>query len=381
MIAIGNTNITKAYLGSTELKNIAIGDELLLSSEPLPYLKFTALEDGTFKHNTDALEYSLDEGRTWVALPANTDTPIITTGNSILWRGTMSPGNKNQYFVATGRFNASGNPLSLKYNNDFVGAVCVNYQFYKLFQNCTTLVNAQDLIIPDNFGGKIRTCMEMFEGCTSLVTAPELPALTLTTNCYSSMFSGCTSLTTAPQLPATSLANDCYSRMFENCVNLTTAPALAVTSLASGCCQYMFSGCTSLTTAPDLPATTLANNCYLLMFNGCTSLTTAPALLPATTLATGCYQRMFQNCKELVTAPVLPALVLTQTCYYYMFSACSKLNYIKAMFTDASATNCLGAWVNGVSSSGTFVKNSQSTFNTRGISGIPNNWTIETADS
>lgn len=36
MIAIGNTKITKAYLGLTELANIAIGDELLLSSS-LPY--------------------------------------------------------------------------------------------------------------------------------------------------------------------------------------------------------------------------------------------------------------------------------------------------------------------------------------------------------
>lgn len=36
MIAIGGTNIVKAYLGQTELKNIAIGDELLLSSEPAP---------------------------------------------------------------------------------------------------------------------------------------------------------------------------------------------------------------------------------------------------------------------------------------------------------------------------------------------------------
>lgn len=37
MIATGGTNIVKAYLGQTELTNIAIGDELLLSSEePLP---------------------------------------------------------------------------------------------------------------------------------------------------------------------------------------------------------------------------------------------------------------------------------------------------------------------------------------------------------
>lgn len=36
MIEIGGTKIAKAYLGSTELANIAIGDELLLSSEPAP---------------------------------------------------------------------------------------------------------------------------------------------------------------------------------------------------------------------------------------------------------------------------------------------------------------------------------------------------------
>ena len=34
----------------------------------------------------------------------------------------------------------------------------------------------------------------MFEGCKSLVNAPELPAETLTPNCYSKMFQNCTSL-------------------------------------------------------------------------------------------------------------------------------------------------------------------------------------------
>ena len=46
----------------------------------------------------------------------------------------------------------------------------------------------------------------MFQGCTALKTAPELPATTITNGCYSSMFSGCTSLVTAPELPARILA-------------------------------------------------------------------------------------------------------------------------------------------------------------------------------
>ncbi len=80
--------------------------------------------------------------------------------------------------------------------------------------------------------------------------------------CFSYMFSGCTSLTTAPELPATSLTEDCYEGMFSGCTGLTTAPNLPATSLASECYEYMFSGCTGLTTAPNLPATSLASHCY-----------------------------------------------------------------------------------------------------------------------
>ena len=36
----------------------------------------------------------------------------------------------------------------------------------------------------------------MFYNCTSLTTAPSLPATTLATDCYSYMLYGCTSLTT-----------------------------------------------------------------------------------------------------------------------------------------------------------------------------------------
>ena len=60
--------------------------------------------------------------------------------------------------------------------------------------------------------------------------------------------------------------------MFNNCTSLTTAPTLPATTLANNCYAYMFENCTSLTTAPALPATTLANNCYAYMFRGCTSL-------------------------------------------------------------------------------------------------------------
>ena len=122
--------------------------------------------------------------------------------------------------------------------------------------------------------------------------------LSVSDYCYFSMFDGCTSLTTAPELPATTLAYACYAGMFMNCTSLTTAPALPATTLANYCYLSMFYGCSSLTTAPSLPATTLANSCYYAMFYGCSSLTTAPSL-PATTLDVDCYNSMFRGCTNL----------------------------------------------------------------------------------
>ena len=73
----------------------------------------------------------------------------------------------------------------------------------------------------------------MFSGCTSLTSAPELPATTLVIGCYEHMFSGCTSLTIAPELPATTLENFCYQSMFSGCTNLSYVKALFTTTPSS----------------------------------------------------------------------------------------------------------------------------------------------------
>ena len=128
----------------------------------------------------------------------------------------------------------------------------------------------------------------------------------------------------------------------------------------------------------SLPATTLTSNCYESMFSGCTSLTTAPEL-PATTLANTCYRDMFRNCQLLTTAPELPATTLVDYCYYIMFNGCKSLNYIKAMFTTTPNNTYTGSWVQNVSSTGTFVKNSAATWNVTGKNGVPSKWTVLTA--
>ena len=346
------------------------------------------------------------------------------------------------FFSSDCEFDAKGNVMSLLYGDNFKGettieiegdgAFCSLFSDYDSEKTCS-IVNAKDLSLPATtltdycYNGMFRGCTNlttapsvlpamtlanscysyMFLGCTSLITAPELPATTLAETCYDNMFKNCTSLVTAPSvLPATTLTNGCYQSMFEDCTSLvtppilpattlaeycydgmlwgctslTTAPALPATTLAESCYKTMFYGCTSLVTAPELPATTLANWCYSGMFKNCTSLVTAPEL-PATTLVKNCYSSMFGDCTSLVTAPELPAETLAVSCYDYIFNGCSKLNRIKAMFTTTPSTTYTYSWVNGVASSGTFVKNSAATWTTTGVNGVPTGWTVQTASA
>ena len=46
--------------------------------------------------------------------------------------------------------------------------------------------------------------------------------------------------------------------------------------------------------------------------------------------------------------------------------------------TDISASDCLGSWVFGVSTKGTFVKSRYASWEVVGKHGVPSGWTIKT---
>ena len=152
------------------------------------------------------------------------------------------------------------------------------------------------------------------------------------------------------------------------------------TDLLYDCVFYgLFRDCTELWHAANLvlPALNLTYACYRYMFSGCASLLSTPEL-PALYLADSCYYGMFSNCNQNLRAtPELPALYLAEHCYYEMFDGCSKLNHITMLATDISAYGCLANWVDGVSSTGTFVKHPDMESLEAGVSGIPEGWTVE----
>lgn len=66
--------------------------------------------------------------------------------------------------------------------------------------------------------------------CTSLTTAPQLPAISLTRGCYKNMLRGCESLMYAPELPATTLASQCYEYLFSGCTGINYIKAMFTTT-------------------------------------------------------------------------------------------------------------------------------------------------------
>lgn len=69
--------------------------------------------------------------------------------------------------------------------------------------------------------------------------------------------------------------------------------------------------------------TELASNCYYCMFYG-SSIENAPEL-PATVLPDGCYKYMFSNCKQLKYSHDLKATTVGKNAYRFMFMECTAL--------------------------------------------------------
>lgn len=149
--------------------------------------------DGTLEYSTDGSTWSTWAGTSAISSSADGKLYLRGTGNTKI-TGSSASSSKG-YWVLTGSdISCNGNIETLL---DY--AIVANGQHPTMAIHCYRY---------------------MFYNCTSLVTAPKLPATTLTTYCYSYMFRSCTSLVTIPELPATTLAAGCYYYMFYGCTKI-----------------------------------------------------------------------------------------------------------------------------------------------------------------
>ena len=162
----------------------------------------------------------------------------FTMNTNKLWNGTLTYNNGNGWTIWNGSQISSGNIGGRQRiyfrgsNNTYImGSYGSASNAWKITGsnvecngNIECLLDYQKVAAGEHPEMGSRCYIYMFYGCSSLTTAPELPATTLTNLCYDSMFGNCSSLTIASELPATTLARSCYRDMFRNCSSLTTAP-------------------------------------------------------------------------------------------------------------------------------------------------------------
>ena len=141
-------------------------------------------------------------------------------------------------------------------------------------------------------------------------------------------------------------STECYREMFRNCTSLTSAPDLPAETAADGCYWNMFRLCTGLKTADiNLAATTLGADSCRELFRQCGNLTSVP-IFRASTLAARCYQQMLANCSNLGSITCLATNIDASNCLLNWMQSIKS----KGTFYKSSAMNSFAAGSNGIPS-------------------------------
>ena len=203
-----------------------------------------------------------------------------------------------------------------------------DYQFNSLFKDCENIVDASQLVLPQN-----------------------------TTNwCYANMFFGCINLTGTPTLQAKYVADWCYSAMFTKCFSLSSTPALSSNVLQPHCYSNMFQSCIALQTPTALSSQSLKKWCYNAMFEGCLSIdATKQNWLPAETLSEGCYSSMYRLINQTTDAPYLPSETFAKNCYNFMFDRTGNVSGAEVEFEQWPTNVATSCWLKDVAEQGTLI--------------------------
>ena len=200
----------KISVSGITVKDWTTGEITGGKAEYYPYVTFTAEKEQTFMmkaingYEISGLEYSVNNGK-WATVEAGTEVPFGGANGTLRLRGTNITGTASSWSTYS----------TITFTKD-VNVTCTG--------DIRTLLNWEKYKTVDTKNAKF--CF-LFQQCSVLTSAPELPATTLAEDCYQGMFWRCTNLESAPELPATTLMNNCYESMFLDCTKLSTVTMLA----------------------------------------------------------------------------------------------------------------------------------------------------------
>ena len=148
-----------------------------------PYVTFKAEQPQTFKmtaqyYTISGLQYSVNNGE-WKTVVENEEVTFGEAKGTLRLRGTNIKGTASGWYAFS----------TITFTDPNVKVACTG--------DIRTLLNWKSYSTVDTQNA--RFC-SLFDGCSVLTSAPELPATKLAGNCYEYMFYGCTKLSTVTML-------------------------------------------------------------------------------------------------------------------------------------------------------------------------------------
>ena len=227
------TVVYNSNTGEIEVENASYASQYFTMEAVKPCTFTFHLGGNISVSDCEYVAYSTDDGISWVTTNNNGDgntksitTPTIPAGGKVVWKGIAR---------------AFSNDVSVRHAWD--SNPPVDCCFIEGSDDFIIYGNIMSLLYGDNFENQTtltapRTFKHLFNSqyrTHNLISAENLilPATTLTNECYNAMFQFCSKLTTAPELPATTLptisgyTEGCYGFMFLDCTNLNYIKMLA----------------------------------------------------------------------------------------------------------------------------------------------------------
>lgn len=183
-LTVGKNKISVSGITVTDWDNTGIITEGSKAEHIIPYVTFKANGKQTFQmtavpdYEISGLEYSVNNGE-WKTVVANTEVPFGGANGDLRLRGTNHNGTaKDESYYST-----------IKFTDETVNVACTG--------DIRTLLDWKNynIVKTDN----ARFC-SLFETCSVLTSAPELPATKLAVHCYYGMFSNCPKLSSVTML-------------------------------------------------------------------------------------------------------------------------------------------------------------------------------------
>lgn len=266
-IFLGAINPSSFYFGDKTINKILFNDNIIFEKDnsgdsldtPLTFTSVGGVSTIKFTqtglpHDLN-LEYSLDNGNTWIDDTSSktymTDGFILNDGEKLMLRATDAG---NSYI-----------------NNSA-------YTYHKI----TTTTNGEILV-----NGNIQTLLD------KTGQRMDVPSY-----CYCEFFNG-SDIKTPPMLPATTLGNDAYRGMFANCLKMVKFPELPATNLGYRCYGWFYGSYITENNEITLPATTLADYCYRNMIGDSNIKGVTINVSSVDSNVRWCFTQMFYNSKYL----------------------------------------------------------------------------------